>query len=634
MNNYIQKLLKRIGEMMDGYMPFEKLESHVLEVKDLSGAKGAKDWNELYKTVCAFLNTDGGLVICGIRENEKEKTYQLKGFDSANEDKIRAELTSGNHFTDDARNPLKLDHKNINFKLFNFRLQQVAVVNVHPFADDEKFVFYKKENTAYIREMTGDKKVTKVQLEAHQEYKRELEYARELRPVPNTTIEDLDLEKIRELIDTLQSGGTFLNTPKTLEEAIPFLEDNYFLRNDLVTVLGMLTCGKKPFYHLDKRAEVDCFLETEESHLVVADKRYIKDTILSLMEESFRFILRNIRIGTSYENGGTHYPEYPQDVIREVVNNAIAHRDYKANRPVQIIIKPNEEIVVKNPGTFSHKTLLEIPDENDFIWRIIPPKGTPESKNPKLANFLKKVSPHIENRGVGVATLVNEALENRIGMPYYGLDTDTIILHLREGKVLDKKVQSVFKMYAKFIEDKIGNPPTESQLTLLAYFFKAEDEDRNGNASILLTQDNNHLNVITELVDSQLIDKHPSSPKHYPIYRVHRQLRKMKYYDELKEIFGDERIAGLTFEEKRILNAFYIKNRFNLKSGNNAVHKHVTITHSNILDFMYYQEHKTMNNDIYSEFVGSNIILINKFIRNEDFFEFSEEYGYQINDSK
>ena len=620
--------------MMDGYIPFEKLEPHVLEVKDLSRAKDAADWKQMYITVSAFLNTDGGLVLCGIKENEKEKTYEITGFNSEHEDKIRAELTSGNHFTDDERNQLKLDHRNITFKLFNFRGKQIGVVNVHPFADDEKFVFYRKTNTAYIREMTGDKKLTQAQLEAHQEYKRELEYARELRPVPGATIEDLDLGKIQQLVRLLNESGPFLSVPESMEEAMPFLVSNYFIKDNQVTLLGMLTCGRDAFYHLDKRAEVDCFLDTANRAFVTADRRYVKDTVIPLMNQSVQFTARNMRIATSYENGGTAVPEYPLDLVRESIVNAIVHRDYKSNRPVQIIISPNDKLIIKNPGTLKQKMLIEIPDGDDIIYRIIPPKGSPESQNPKLANLLKDIQ-LIENRGVGMATLVGEALEHRIGMPYYTMDSDTVILNIPTGDILDFKTKAILQIYDRFISDKLTKKMNrESSRTILAYLIKAEDMDVDECATILLTKENNHLKTIKGLLEVKLIEEHPNSPKHSPIYKVHRQLRKTQYDKELREIFGENKFNSLSDKEQQMLNSLYVNQHFGRMYNLGDEEENKAQFWETITNFLIFDTYEYQTDVKNPAFFQDNFLTINELLDNKKLITFSEEYGYQINDSK
>ncbi len=612
--------------MMDGYMPFEKLESHVLEVKDLSGAKDVADWKQLYITVSAFLNTDGGLVLCGIKENEKEKTYKLTGFNSEHEDKIRAELTSGNHFTDDERNLLKLDHRNISFKLSNFRGKQIGVVNVHPFADDEKFVFYRKTNSAYIREMTGDKKLTQAQLEAHQEYKRELEYARELRPVPNATIEDLDLGKIQQIIKAFTAKSSFqYNIPDTLQAAIPFLESNSLMQGGQVTLMGVLTCSKKPYALIGGRCTVDCYVESEGEGIVVSDRRHLRDTIPSLMDEAYRFVLRNIRMATRPENGGTATPDYSFNLIREVILNATAHRDYKPENSVIIIVHLNEKLEIRNSGTFKHKMIVSIAEDQRNIRRIVPPKGMAESKNPKLAQLLKNMQT-IESRGVGMTTIVEEALNNKIDLPYYLLTYDSIVLFIPKGKIYDDKMKAILGIYNHWIEDKFGKKLTEEAWRVLSYLYKAEDNDGETRATILLTEENNHLQVIKKLLDSQLIETHPKSPNNYPVYRVNRQLRQLKYHDELKKIYGEAEFEALTYDERDVLNAVYIYQNFGTQEGKTSDFYNAIIP-----KFMYFNTYHKFNFEKYTgEFGTAFTRAVRNLADNKQFIEFKENIGYQL----
>ena len=81
---------------------YESIETESIELKDLSGGD---DWNKLYIAICAFLNTDGGIIICGIHENKDKTGYKLTGFNPNNEDRLKAKLKSS--FTDEK--DVKLD---------------------------------------------------------------------------------------------------------------------------------------------------------------------------------------------------------------------------------------------------------------------------------------------------------------------------------------------------------------------------------------------------------------------------------------------------------------------------------------------------------------------------------------------
>ncbi|OQY29178.1 MAG: hypothetical protein B6244_04895 [Candidatus Cloacimonetes bacterium 4572_55] len=56
---------------------FKDVEDEKLELKNSPSLKD--DWKEIYKTVCAFLNTSGRILILGIKEDQKKKRYVFKG---------------------------------------------------------------------------------------------------------------------------------------------------------------------------------------------------------------------------------------------------------------------------------------------------------------------------------------------------------------------------------------------------------------------------------------------------------------------------------------------------------------------------------------------------------------------------
>ena len=58
---------------------YSTVETDLLELKDLSGGD---DWHELYKSICAFLNTKGGIIVIGVKEDTKNRRYKFTGFSS------------------------------------------------------------------------------------------------------------------------------------------------------------------------------------------------------------------------------------------------------------------------------------------------------------------------------------------------------------------------------------------------------------------------------------------------------------------------------------------------------------------------------------------------------------------------
>ena len=112
--------------------------------------------------------------------------------------------------------------------------------------------------------------------------------------------------------------------------------------------------------------------------------------------------------------GGTSKPEYPEQLLRETINNALAHRDYSIDKYININIKPNEHIEIRNPGAFKKMLLIE-----EFSSEIPVRKIIPDSKprNPKLADVLK-VFDKWEGKWKGMSNLVNDTLDNKIDLPF------------------------------------------------------------------------------------------------------------------------------------------------------------------------------------------------------------------------
>jgi ATP-dependent DNA helicase RecG len=67
-SEFIDETLARIKHSLDS-SEFIDVERSKVELKDLSTGN---DWKSLKETVCAFLNTDGGIIVCGVREKRQE----------------------------------------------------------------------------------------------------------------------------------------------------------------------------------------------------------------------------------------------------------------------------------------------------------------------------------------------------------------------------------------------------------------------------------------------------------------------------------------------------------------------------------------------------------------------------------
>ncbi len=507
----IQKLLQNIEQSISTGI-FVERESAMIELKDLSSGN---DWKSLKETVCAYLNTQGGYVICGIRE--KENKYTITGFNRKNEGGL-IELQS--KFFKNEQDVLLNLSENIVLEYAHIGDKTVAIVQVLPLRTDLKYV--KFEEKYYERTLTQDKIIPSSKLLQQLDYKREIEYAKEISPVLTASLSDLSVAKINQFILKINANISKETLKKDLDDALNFLDRKYCLdKNKQVTLLGLLLFGKEPERILENRARLDAYFgKTGE---IGSAKKYFEGDVLTLMDEAFAFVWGHIEIGSSYKNGGRSEPEFPEELIREVINNALAHRDYLVNQFVTIKIRPRHSIEIKNPGSFKPKMLVKDSLSNPEIRRIL--QGIPETKNPKLASILKTFD-KIESQGMGMAILVSKCLDNQIDVPYYDLSIPEMIsLTIPSGKLIDAETQSWLNVYQLFMQEKLGKNLTKSHELVLAYLRKSEQLNQKKYYTILLSHNNNHLDVLQDLYKAGLIAIHEgASTDNMPIYGLNREL--------------------------------------------------------------------------------------------------------------
>jgi len=499
----IEKKLQEIEGIISKQLDYDGLENEHLELKDLSGGE---DWKELYKTVCAFLNSNGGIIIIGVKENSKSKKIKFTGYNSNNEAKIK-EIP--NQFTDKKKNKIEL-RDYIRPDLMEIHPMcdgQVCVLYIEKLPEEKKYVYY--NGTAYERQLTGDHAITPGKIKKQEELCEELQFSKEIEIVPEASIDDLDVDKLNNYIIRLNADKKIETLKSDIHKAAEFLQWKRMLRNNKPTVLGMLVCGKRnPLEHyLGQRCELDAYFEINGGGNIADDRKIYKDNIIDLMESAWSFSRSKTGTGINVAGGGSDFFEYPDEIIRETINNALAHRDYSQNRFSILVIRNNEYVKITNPGQFRQEQVFAAEKPIKFR-RILP---IPKARNPNLADILKFYN-RWEGRGIGMSTLVNYALNNSIDVPYYSISNQyEISLFIQKGKVLDEKSELWLNSFNKYIAEKTkGKPLTPEQKTILAYLYKSEELNKEEKYTVNFSSSNNHFGVINELESCNLIKQMPT----------------------------------------------------------------------------------------------------------------------------
>lgn len=527
--NEISHILDQIADSVKTGI-FMPVETHHVELKNVPAT--GHQWKEIQKSANAFLNTSGGVLILGIREDNtpKGKKHCITGYHEDAEPKLK-ELAQ--IFADKQGRKLNLAKYFPEPQIVDFLGARIALVFVDPLPADEKFCYLDSE--AYKRLLTGDEKLKPAEIGAQEEYKQEAFIKRELRPVDGTSIEDISLERLNEYIQRLNDGRSITTLKPDLESARAFLESQQMLKDGQATLIGMLICGREPSRKLGFRCRLQAYLD--QPGAVTGDKLVLDDNIVPLMEQAYSFIVRNTRRTIIVEQGGQLVQEYPPELLRESVNNAFAHRDYSIDQYNTVNIKPGESLEIRNPGTFRQHLLIQHPQDETPVLRIVPEA---RARNPKLAHALNFFSKW-EGRGTGMSTLVSHCLEDRTDIPFFRFRTEEVSLFLQPGRLLDERMKRLFAGHDRFLRDAMrGIAPTMEQLRLLAYIVKSEERNRNLDFTILLTQDNNHFAELNALREARLIELHPKSTALHPVYVAARVLTHPDHLDILRERFGSD----------------------------------------------------------------------------------------------
>lgn len=130
---------------------YESLETDWLEVKPVPATGNA--WDSIRESICAFLNTRGGVVLLGLKDEQKpHRHYTFTGYTEDQSGQL-SELRK--HFKDARRNLMDVGEF-IRFEVRPFIDGQVALVRVSSLPEDRKFCLFRRKRLNALRtEMNG-----------------------------------------------------------------------------------------------------------------------------------------------------------------------------------------------------------------------------------------------------------------------------------------------------------------------------------------------------------------------------------------------------------------------------------------------------------------------------------------------
>jgi ATP-dependent DNA helicase RecG len=165
-------------------------------------------------------------------------------------------------------------------------------------------------------------------------------------PVTNALIDEIDLEKVKQYIESARDAGR--RKISGGEKPLQILEKLEVIKDGKVTWAAILLFYKYPQRFLSQ-AVIHCGKFKEET--IVVDDRMIEGTVIEQIEEALNFIRKNINVKFVMTGKPARQEvwDYPLEALREAVINAICHRDYTVPSNTEVRIY-DDELIVWNPG--------------------------------------------------------------------------------------------------------------------------------------------------------------------------------------------------------------------------------------------------------------------------------------------
>lgn len=438
--------------------------------------------------IVAFANADGGDIAIGITD----KTRRIEGVDF--ETKKLNELL---RVPFDFCNPtIKVGLEKV--PCIDERGKENHVLVMH--IDASPQVHANQADDVFLR--IGDKsKLQTFEERLQLNYDKGERYFED-KPVPDATIDDIDMNFVKEYVDKINYGKSPLEYLK---------ENRGFIREKdgetRISSAAILLFGKNP-QNFFPRARIRFIRYEGTEEKFGTEMNVIKDVIfegklLNMINDAIAYLDTQVKEKTYLGSDGTFVTdeEYPKFVRQELIVNAVTHRAYSIS---------GTDIQIK---MFDDRVVVESPGKLPGLVRADNIRFTHFSRNPKIAEFLKNYK-FVKEFGEGVNRMCNELEQVGLKDPVYY--TNAFML------------QAV--VYNSNVEKTIIEKNTDSLKTLAA----AGDKSLIDTQKSAIGYEKSAIDVIKSAIEQQK-------------YNEPSKANILKVYDEIEknQIFGTKEIEEI-----------------------------------------------------------------------------------------
>ena len=376
--------------------------------------------SDLARTLSAFANTPGGgIVILGLDEHDG---FAARGV----YDEAQAQSTMASVARQALDPPVTLTTS-----VYDFENARVVVAEIDEAPASHKPCRLKASGKAYLRAYDGDYQMSELEMQAFVANRDQPRFDRQI--VADATIDDLDGDLLTIYRETCRASSTSLSR---------FDDHEILLRTGVVagddarpTLAGLLALGKYPQQYAPNLVIQASVAPGpgDPPGTRAADARKFDGPLPVMLDEATRWVQRNTRTRVRFgEDGhGRDEPEYPVEAVRELIANALVHRDLGPHAmayPVSLRLEHNQ-LVISNPGGLWGITLDRLGREhvssarNDILLRIAQNVRSAGGRRvvEAIASGIPTVLSSLANAGMVPPTFHDQGIRFTVRVPNHAL---------------------------------------------------------------------------------------------------------------------------------------------------------------------------------------------------------------------
>ncbi|MCA4482060.1 putative DNA binding domain-containing protein [Bacteroides xylanisolvens] len=335
---------------------------------------------EIAKEMIAFANSKGGVILFGV----EDKSGKLVGLSYDEIQVISREL--GNAANEQVRPTIYIDTEVVRMNEKHFLICSIEEGKNKP---------YKNLNGEIWVKQGADKRRITENAEILSLFQDSGSYQPDAAGVNGTTFDDLDRYAIDDYLQKVYA--TTLDGFGGKAEQV--LKNIHILNhNSLPTLAGYLFFGKHPEYNCPTcMVKAVSFFGNDLAGTQYRDTKEILGNMPQLYDKSMAFLKANLHNvqeeGASFNTVGKL--EIAEEVLEEVVQNALVHRDLLRSAPIRILIFDNRVEII-SPGALAGGLT-----EEDIR------NGKTYQRNPYMATFATNAL-HYKGIGSGIVRILAE----------------------------------------------------------------------------------------------------------------------------------------------------------------------------------------------------------------------------------